>query len=141
MGKREFETALAQVPLFSHLTKRQLRKLADLMEEQHFMADHTVVREGEPGDTFYVIIEGQAKVLSHAGRVVNRLLPGDFFGELALLDGGPRTATVLTDTPMTMLVLRRAAFRRMLANDPELGTKLLISSASLLRRLERSMSH
>jgi CRP-like cAMP-binding protein len=135
--KRERD-ALAQVPLFSNLAPRYLRRLADLTEEQRFMEGSRIVREGDIGDTFYVILEGQANVVNASGRVVNRLRPGDFFGEISLLDGGPRTATVVADTPLTMLALPRKAFLHVIELEPAVGVKLLSYSASMLRRLERS---
>jgi CRP-like cAMP-binding protein len=135
--KRERD-ALAQVPLFSSLAPRYLRRLADLTEEQRFMEGSRVVREGDIGDTFYVILEGQANVLSASGRVVNRLRPGDFFGEISLLDGVPRTATVVADTPLKMLALPRKAFLHVIELEPAVGVALLSHSASMLRRLERS---
>jgi CRP-like cAMP-binding protein len=137
--KRERD-ALAQVPLFASLAPRHLKRLADLTEEQRFMEGARVVREGDIGDTFYVILEGEAKVVTSSGRVVNRLRPGDFFGEISLLDGGPRTATVVAETPMTMLALPRAAFLKMVRQEREVGVKLLAYAASMLRRLERSAS-
>jgi CRP-like cAMP-binding protein len=137
--KRERD-ALARVPLFSGLAPRHLKRLADLTEEQRYMEGSRVVREGDIGDTFYVILEGEAKVTARSGRVVNRLRPGDFFGEISLLDGGPRTASVVADTPLTMLALPRGAFLRMLRQEREIGVKLLSHAASMLRRLERSSS-
>lgn len=139
MPKRERD-ALAQVPLFSGLAPRHLKRLADLTEEQRYMEGSRVVREGDIGDTFYVIFAGEAKVTSRTGRVVNRLRPGDFFGEISLLDGGPRTASVVADTPLTMLALPRNAFLKMIRQEPEVGVKLLGYAASMLRRLERSAS-
>jgi CRP-like cAMP-binding protein len=138
VGKRGRE-ALGQVPLFSHLSTRHLRRLADSTTEVRYMPGALIVKEGEPGDRFYVIVEGQAKVLNRAGRVVNHLLPGDFFGEISLLDGGARTATVVSETPVTMLELTRSTFRKVLAEEPGVAVKLLENAAGMLRRLERPM--
>jgi CRP-like cAMP-binding protein len=135
--KRERD-ALAMVPLFSGLAPRYLRRLADLTEEQRYMEGARVVREGDVGDTFYVILEGQAKVVNASGRVVNRLRPGDFFGEISLFDGGPRTASVVADTPLTMLALTRKDFLRVIEQEPAVGVKLLAYAAGLLRRMERA---
>ena len=137
MPKRERD-ALAQVPLFQSLPPRHLRRIADLMEEERMMAGATMVREAEPGDIFYVILEGEAKVTSTSGRIVNRLRPGDFFGEISLLDGGPRTASVVAETPVTVLSLRRDPFLKMLRGEPEVAVRLLAYVSGLLRRLERS---
>ena len=137
MPKRERD-ALARVPLFAGLSPRQLRRLADLTEEHRYMEGATVVREGDVGDSFYVIREGQAKVVNASGRVVNRLRPGDFFGEISLLDGGPRTASVVAETPLTMHVLSRKDFLRVIQQEPAVGVKLLAHAAGLLRRMERA---
>ncbi len=139
MGKREQE-ALARVPLFSHLSRRSLKRLADLTEHVRYMEGASIVKEGHEGDAFFVILEGQAKALNRQGRVVNRMLPGDFFGEIALLDGGPRTATVVAETPLTMLQLTRPAFLRVLEDDPGVAVKLLEHVAAMLRRMERPLS-
>lgn len=104
------------------------------------MEGASVVKEGQEGDSFYVILQGEAKVVSPGGTAVNRLLPGDFFGEISLLDGGARTATVTTETPVSMLELKRTAFLRMVKDEPDVAVKLLSHTASLLRRTERSLS-
>jgi len=139
MGKREQE-ALARVPLFSGLSSRHLKRLADSMKEVRYMEGAPVVKEGQEGDSFYVILQGEAKVVGPEGTAVNRLLPGDFFGEISLLDGGARTATVTTETPVTMLELKRTAFLMMLKDESDVAVKLLSHTASLLRRTERSLS-
>lgn len=131
---------LAQVPLFFDLSSRHLKRLADRMEEQRFMEGASVVRHGEVGDTFYVIVEGEAKVIGSGGRVVHRLQPGEFFGEISLLDGGPRTATVVAETPMLMLTLARSAFRELIEVEPRVAVGMLKHVASMLRRLERPAS-
>ncbi len=139
MGKGGQEL-LAQVPLFSHLSRRQLKRLADSTSEQRYMEDAAIVRAGEDGDSFYVIVEGQARVENAAGKMVNHLVPGDFFGEISLLDGGARTATVVSETPMRMLVLKRNTFRKVVTDDSTVATKLLEYAAALLRRLERPIA-
>jgi CRP-like cAMP-binding protein len=131
---------LAQVPLFSHLSRRHLRRLADSTTEQRFMEGASIVREGEEGDSFFVIVEGQATVRNAGGKSVNQLLPGDFFGEISLLDGGARTASVVADTPMRVLVLKRNAFRKIVTEDSTVATKLLEYAATMLRRLERPVA-
>jgi CRP/FNR family cyclic AMP-dependent transcriptional regulator len=131
---------LAQVPLFSHLSRRQLRRLADSTTEQRYMEGARIVRQGEEGDSFFVIIEGQADVSDKSGKSVNELVPGDFFGEISLLDGGVRTATVTSETPMRVLVLTRNAFRKIVSEDSAVATKLLEYAAGLLRRLERPVA-
>jgi CRP/FNR family cyclic AMP-dependent transcriptional regulator len=137
MSKRERD-ALAHVPLFEGLSPRHLKHLADLAREDRLMTGATIVKAGDPGDTFYVILEGEAKVVNASNRVVNRLQPGDSFGEISLLDGGPRTATVIAETPMRVATLERKAFLRTLEAEPAVAVKLLSDAAKLLRRLTRS---
>jgi CRP/FNR family cyclic AMP-dependent transcriptional regulator len=139
MAKRE-QKALARVPLFSGLSSRHVKRLADSMQEVRYMEGAPVVKEGQEGDSFYVILEGEVMVVGADGTAVNRLQPGDFFGEISLLDGGARTATVTTETPVTMLELKRAEFLRMLEDEPDVAVKLLSHTASLLRRAERSLA-
>jgi len=132
--------ALAQVPLFAGMPPRFLKRLADKMDEQRFMEGATIVRQGEPGDTFYVLIEGEAKVKDANGRVLSRLIPGDFFGEISLMDGGPRTATVVAETNLTALALSRKDFSALLQSEPKVTVGLLKHASALLRRLERPAS-
>ena len=132
--------ALAQVPLVAGMPPRFLKRLADKMDEQRFMEGATIVREGEPGDTFYVLIEGEAKVKDANGRLLSRLIPGDFFGEISLMDGGPRTATVVAETNLTALALSRKDFSALLRSEPKVTVGLLKHAAALLRRLERPAS-
>jgi CRP-like cAMP-binding protein len=129
--------ALAQVPLFAGMPPRFLKRLADKMDEQRFMESATIVRQGEPGDTFYVLVEGEAKVKDANGRTLSRLIPGDFFGEISLMDGGPRTATVVAETNLTALALSRKDFSTLLQSEPKVTVGLLKHASALLRRLER----
>ncbi|HKE54129.1 MAG TPA: cyclic nucleotide-binding domain-containing protein [Actinomycetota bacterium] len=131
---------LAQVPLFAGVPSRFLKRLAGEMDEQRFMEGATIVRKGDPGETFYVVVEGEAKVTDENGKRLAGLIPGDFFGEISLMDGGPRTATVVSDTPMTALALSRKDFRAMLESEPHVTVGLLKHAAQLLRRLEHPAS-
>ena len=142
-GKSDSKRArdsLGQVPLFAGLPPRHLKRVGDLTEEVRFMEGATVVRQGDAGDTFFVILEGEAKVAGPSGRVVNRLRPGEYFGEISLLDGGPRTASVVAETPLTMLALSRSSLLRVVQREPAVGVRLLGHVAMMLRRLERSAS-
>ena len=118
MGKRGVHL-LAAVPLFSDLPPRHLKRIADLAEEVRFEAGNPIVLEGAPGGTFFVILEGEAKV-TRKGRTINRLYPGDFFGEVSLLDGGPRTASVVAETPIVAVRLFRKEFSKLIATDPRI---------------------
>ncbi len=138
MVKPKVDLVLAEVPIFRDLTKRQLKRLADGSEVADFMGGHSIVREGDPGDSFYVVLTGHAKVTRN-GRFVRRLIPGDYFGEIALLDGGPRTATVGTETPATLLILRRRAFLRAVRDEPALAVHLLAELGRMLRRTAKTV--
>jgi CRP/FNR family cyclic AMP-dependent transcriptional regulator len=139
VAKAKLETVLAAVPLFQGLTKRQLKRLAAITEVVEFMAGHSIVREGDEGDSFYVVLKGQAKV-TVGKKTVATLLPGEHFGEISLLDGGPRTASVTSDTPMTMLMITRKAFLKELRQDAELSLSLMSSLSRMLRRLDKQIT-
>ena len=130
---------LSRVPLFSGLTRRHLRQLAEACTDARYRPGTTIVLEGKPGDTFFVIVEGEAVVLRGVRRIA-RLGPGDFFGEIALLDGGPRTATVEARTPVLAVRLSRATFNRMLAIEPKIGVKILDEVARRIRERERLLT-
>jgi CRP-like cAMP-binding protein len=138
MGKRGVHL-LAAVPLFSDLSSRHLKRIADLAEEVRFSAGDLIVQEGQPGGTFYVILEGEAKV-TRKGRKLNELYPGDFFGEVSLLDGGPRTATVTAETPIVAIRLFRKEFAKLISAEPEIALKIVAELASRIRRTHRSVT-
>jgi CRP/FNR family transcriptional regulator, cyclic AMP receptor protein len=130
---------LEHVPLFEGLSKRQLRRILDSADEVRYMPGASIVKEGEPGDSFYVIIEGQAKV-TRGKKTLSRLVPGDFFGEISLLDGGERSATVVSETPMVMLELKQRKFFKMLGDDPTVALKMMERLALRLREVERPLA-
>jgi CRP-like cAMP-binding protein len=136
---KQLTTVLGAVPLFEGLTNKQLKKVADLADVARFMAGATLVKQGDIGDSFYVVLTGQAKVVAN-GRTVNRLLPGDHFGEISLLDGGPRTASVPAETEMTLVIITQKDFLAMLTKDPEITICLLEGMARTVRRLDRSLA-
>lgn len=139
MAKPKRETMLASVPLFEGLTKRHLKKVSKLVSVVDFTAGDVIVQQGHAGDSLYIALTGQAKVAAN-GRTVHRVLPGDHFGEISVLDGGPRTASVVAETPMTLLMVTRGPFMRELAHDPELTIALLESLARTIRRVDRSLA-
>jgi cAMP-binding proteins - catabolite gene activator and regulatory subunit of cAMP-dependent protein kinases len=136
---KQLMTVLGAVPLFQDLSIKQLRKVVDLAEVARFMEGATLVKQGEIGDSFYVVLTGQAKVVAN-GRTINRLIPGDYFGEISLLDGGPRSASVLAETEMTLVIITQRGFLAMLAKDPEITICLLEGMARTVRRLDRSLA-
>jgi CRP-like cAMP-binding protein len=131
--------AIGDVPLFSGLSRRHLKHVATLTVDEEFDEGATLAEEGQPGDTFYVLLQGEAKV-ERGGRKIARLLPGDFFGEIALIDGGPRTASVIAETPVETLTIHRKRFQKMLEEDPSIVVAMLEELAKRLRSNERSLT-
>ena len=136
---KQLIAVLGAIPLFEGLSQKQLRKLAALGEIASFMAGASIVHQGVIGDSFYVILSGQAKVVVN-GRTVHRLLPGDHFGEISLLDGQERTASVVTETPMRLLEINQANFFEMLEKDPEISIAILEGLARAVRRIDRTLA-
>ena len=131
MADRRLEL-LASVPLFAGSSKRQLRGILDWTSEYRYEPGTTIVREGAKGDELFLMLEGKAAV-SRGGKRQTRLGAGDFFGEMAVIDGRPRTATVVAEGPVDCLVLKQGDFKALLAGDPLLAWNLLKSLAARLR--------
>jgi CRP/FNR family transcriptional regulator, cyclic AMP receptor protein len=129
------EQALVRAPLFASLSRRDLRSLAEVTSVEPYQAGSTVVKEGAPGTAFFVILEGRAKVVI-GSRTITGLGPGDFFGEISLLDGDPRTASVVADSPLLCLKLGGSHFLKLLSDQPKLMLKLLREVARRLRAAE-----
>jgi CRP/FNR family cyclic AMP-dependent transcriptional regulator len=130
--------ALAEVPLFAHLSGRDLRQVHAITEEYDYPEGAVIAKEGSSGDAFFVVLEGQAAV-RRGGRTVATLWPGDFFGEISLLDGGPRTATVSAQTAVRCLVLLHEEFLRLLASDGAFAAKILRGAAQRLRQMDHPL--
>jgi CRP-like cAMP-binding protein len=126
---------LRDVPLFSQLSHRHLRHLASHADEVRYGANRAIVRQGTRGDSFFVIAEGEATV-RRGTRAIGRLGPGDFFGEMALLDGLPRSASVTSDTPLVVIRLTRAAFNKAIDANPSMARGIMAELAGRIRRLE-----
>ncbi|MCU1357487.1 MAG: cyclic nucleotide-binding protein [Acidimicrobiales bacterium] len=129
---------LAEIPLFSALGKKDLARIAKASNEVTVPAGHVLVDQGDAGRDAFVIIDGTATVKRN-GRKVGTLKPGDAVGELALLDHGPRTATVVADTDLTALVLTAREFSGVLEEVPGLAQKLLGQLAARVRDLDRQI--
>lgn len=111
------------VPLFELCSKRDLRRIAALADERDVALGTELIREGEPGDEFYVVVEGDVDVL-RGGRRISRLGAGSFVGEIALLSRSPRTATVVAATPLHVLAISGRDFVELLDAIPELWLKV-----------------
>ena len=134
MATAKLETILSYVPVFRGLTKRQLKHLASLCDVAEYMAEASIVKEGTNGDAFYVVLKGQAAITAN-GMFIRRLVPGDHFGEIAALDGGMRSATVTSETPMTLAVMSRKALLKALRDDPDIALHLMQELARMFRQV------
>jgi CRP-like cAMP-binding protein len=132
---------LAGVSLFATLNKRELALVSRASDEVTVAAGTVLVQQGASGHEFYLILDGRA-VVRRGGRQVDLLGPGQYFGELALLDRAPRNATVVADTDMTLLVLGQREFSAVLDEVPGLAHKMLRIMAHRLRVADdRATSH
>jgi CRP/FNR family cyclic AMP-dependent transcriptional regulator len=128
----QFIEHLAQVPLFSALSRRELALVARRAEDVTVAPGKVLVSEGETGQQFFVIMGGEAK-LTRRGRKIATLGPGDAFGELALLDKHPRNATAVAETSMELVVLGQREFAGLIDDVPGFARKLLSAMAARLR--------
>jgi CRP-like cAMP-binding protein len=126
---------LAQVPLFAACSRKELQTIAKASDEVTVPSDKVLVEQGASGRECFVIVDGTASVKRN-GRRVATLGPGSYFGELSLLDKGPRTATVTAETPLTVLVLGPREFSSVLDAVPGLSHKLLTTLATRVRDLD-----
>ena len=128
MADEQSTQLLRRVPLFSDLDNRELAQVGDSMKRRQFSAGQEIAREGESGVGFFVIEEGNAKVSVH-GDERRRLGPGDYFGEIALIAQGARTATVTAESDLTALGMTFWDFRPLVEGNASIAWKLLQSFA------------
>src|SRR4026208_2401195 len=132
-------TALAKTPLFAHASASTLQTVANNLRRRRFRRNEVIFHQGDPGDSLHIVAGGAVKIVLPSAEgeeaIIATLRPGDFFGELALLDGAPRSATAVALGPGGTLELPRAAFHELLDSDPALRDALLAGLAHELRRL------
>jgi CRP/FNR family transcriptional regulator, cyclic AMP receptor protein len=131
--------ALAGVPLFAQVPKRHLRKIAKSAEQVTVNAGAPVVFRTDTGREFFVVLEGTALVRPPTGRS-RAVGPGDFFGEMSVIDGQPRSAAVRAETDMVLMVLGRRQFTQILHDEPSVAMAILTELATRVRRLEGDLS-
>jgi len=119
---------LRRIPLFEHCSSKELAELATAADEIDLPEGRTLTREGLTGKEFVVLAEGIADVESE-GKLVNTLGPGDFFGEISLVTGMPRTATVTTRSPARLVVFTAPAFRSLLGRAPRIRRRVVTAAA------------
>ena len=132
MSVGKIAAELGKVPMFAGCSQRELQVVARAVREVGHKAGTVIAREGEPGIGLFVIREGTASVTIGGSRK-GTLGAGEFFGEIALLDGGPRTATVTAETDVQLLGLTEWVFRGLVQEHPSIAVKTLQAMASRLR--------
>jgi CRP-like cAMP-binding protein len=140
MPKKDILAMLGQVRLFEGLSKRELEAIYQAGKVTEFPAGKAVVEEGATGLGFHLILEGEAAV-TVGGRKRATLRAGNYFGEMSLIDGGPRSATVRAETPVRTLGITSWAFLPLLDDYPSIARKLLVETSRRLRNLEKSLQH
>ena len=138
IGQDEKMERLEEVPLFRACTRRQLRAIARIAEIFDAPAGTVVIRAGEPGEEFFLIVDGTARVHVSARKRL-RLQPGDFFGEMSLLDGEPRSASVVAETSLRLLVIARKNFAALFDKAPDLSRTLMATLSRRVRQAERAL--
>jgi len=133
----DWVAVLAEVPLFRNLSRRHLKHVASVARVRRYATGTSIVRAGDPGSGFYVLIDGAVRVVPPSGRT-RRLKAGDFFGEMALLDESPRSASVVADGEVLTMTISRSAFSKLLKHEPSLTHELLRTLAGRLRAAEKS---
>jgi len=131
---------LKGVPLFAGLDPESLSAVAAITEERDVPAGTTLTTEGRHEGYFYAIASGSVRI-DRGGQTINTLRDGDFLGEIALLDGGPRTATAVTETPSRLLVMNNRRFWQLLDEAPQLREPILNEVGRRLRLLDADAAH
>jgi CRP/FNR family cyclic AMP-dependent transcriptional regulator len=126
---------LRRVPLFSECDGPALEEIGKVAEEIHARERTVLTHEGRQEGHFFIVLTGSVRI-NREGRTINMLGPGDFLGEIALLDGGPRTATATTEEPTTLLAIRNDAFHRLLDRSPSVRTAVLAAAGARLREMD-----
>jgi CRP-like cAMP-binding protein len=131
---------LGSVPLFSLTPKKQLRRIAQQFKSRQVKEGDQLAEQGKYGREFFVVVSGSARC-EVDGREIRSFGPGSFFGELALVAGGPRSATIVADTPMEVLVLDRRDFTVLLRTTPDVALKILASVAARLQEADHQVTN
>ena len=131
----ELEQQLASVPLLAGLETRVRRRLADIGKRRTYAADEAIVREGSTGTALYIVLRGKARV-ERGGEALGEIKAGDFFGELALIEEHPRSATVVATEETDCLLFPAWEFTSLLEEHPEIAVPIMRALISRLHRRE-----
>ena len=126
---------LRRVPLFASCDGPDLEEISKIVEEIQTRERTVLTHEGRQEGHFFIVLSGSVRI-NREGRTVNMLGPGDFLGEIALLDGGPRTATATTEEPTTLLAIRNDAFHQLLDRSPTVRTAVLAAAGARMREMD-----
>ena len=126
---------LKKVPIFNNLSKRQLNEISKNSNQLQFNAGHVMAEQGEKGGEFFFIVEGKAQV-KKGKKIIRNLKSGDYFGEISLIDGKPRTASVIAENDITTLVINKRSFDHLLKTVTGLEKNILVTLCTYLRRAE-----
>jgi len=135
---RAWVDVLVDVPLLAGLSRRHLGKVAGLGRTKRFPARTSIVTAGTNADAFYVILDGRATVRAGQRRIP--LATGDYFGEMALLDGGVRSASVVADTEMLVMAIPRKGFLKLLESEPKIAISIMGTLAHRVRSMKATSS-
>lgn len=140
MARDEKLDLLRRIPLFSGFDRRRMERLGMLADEVDVPAGKVLMRQGESGSDMMIVVRGSVGV-ERGGKRLNTLGPGDFFGEIALVDGGPRTATITAEEPTTLLVISHRDFHSMMDEFPDVAAQVMNALANRVRHLEPDVPH
>jgi CRP/FNR family cyclic AMP-dependent transcriptional regulator len=135
---RDWAVVLADVPLFRNVSRRHLRHIASLGRTRRYAPGTSILRAGDAATAFFVLIDGTVRVIPASGRA-RRLRAGEFFGEMALFDEAPRSATIVAEDEVLTVTISRRAFSKLLKQEPSLSYELLRTLAQRLRVAEKSV--
>ncbi|MGN6380404.1 MAG: Crp/Fnr family transcriptional regulator [Gaiellales bacterium] len=138
LTRRQMADILGDVPLFAGLSRRHLNRVADLATTRWVTRGSAIVKAGSPGESFFVILNGRAGVRAGGRRV--SMQSGDFFGEMSLIDGQPRSATVTAQTDVLVMVLPRSRFLKLLHSEPKVALALMTALSQRVRALQAAAS-
>jgi len=136
---------LSRIPLFADLTKRELQKLVQITKHQHIARRQVIIKAGEPGNVLFLILRGIVRISVESNRgkevILGMLYPNDFFGEMALLDGLPRSATVTAMEDCEVLVITRKDFLECITRVPQVAAKIIIALSLRIRRTDQTLEN
>ncbi|HYT79090.1 MAG TPA: cyclic nucleotide-binding domain-containing protein [Actinomycetota bacterium] len=140
MARQDPVKMLAGVPIFEELSTKELKSIATASKEVTHRKGAVLAREGDSGVGFFLILDGEVSV-AVGGRSLRKMGPGDFFGEISLLDGGPRTATCTAQSEVTTLGITPWTFKRLIEQNPAIASKMLKVMAQRLRSSSAQKPH